>query len=78
MRIAGVASAFRKNYYRPEVIREALKRHWQGKLEKLQLLDKLHALVGVKGRHLALPIEQYQQLDTWAKTTTPGSHARTT
>jgi len=67
MRIAGVASAFPKNYYRQEVIREALKRNWAGKLEKPELLDKLHASAGVSGRHLALPIEQYEQLDTWGK-----------
>jgi alkylresorcinol/alkylpyrone synthase len=67
MRIAGVASAFPKNYYRQEVIREALKRNWAGKMEKPQLLDRVHGLVGVKGRHLALPIEQYEQLDTWGK-----------
>lgn len=67
MRIAGVASAFPKHYYRQEVIREALKRNWAGKLEKPQLLDRVHALVGVKGRHLALPIEHYEQLDTWGK-----------
>jgi alkylresorcinol/alkylpyrone synthase len=67
MRIAGVASAFPKQYYRQEVIRDALKQSWGGKLEKPQLLDRIHALVGVKGRHLALPIEQYEQLDTWGK-----------
>jgi predicted naringenin-chalcone synthase len=37
MRIAGVASAFPKNYYPQEVIREALKGRWQNKLEKQQL-----------------------------------------
>src|SRR6266404_5263133 len=67
MRIAGVASAFPKNYYRQEVIREALKRNWAGTLGKPQLLDRLHASVGVNGRYLALPIEQYEQLDTWGK-----------
>lgn len=67
MRIAGVASAFPRNYYQQEVIREALKRDWAGKLEKPQLLDRLHASVGVKGRYLTLPIEQYPQLDTWGK-----------
>jgi alkylresorcinol/alkylpyrone synthase len=67
MRIAGIASAFPKNYYRQEVIREALKRNWLGALERPQLLDRLHARVGVNGRYLALPIEQYEQLDTWGK-----------
>lgn len=68
MRIAGVASAFPKNYYRQEVIREALKRSWADRLDKPQLLDKVHASAGVQGRYLALPIDHYEQLDTWGKT----------
>lgn len=67
MRIAGVASAFPGNYYRQEVIRDALKRRWEGRLKSPRLLDQLHSLVGVKGRYLALPIDQYEQLDTWGK-----------
>jgi alkylresorcinol/alkylpyrone synthase len=67
MRIAAVASAFPKHYYRQEVIRDALKRNWETRLPKPRLLDQLHALVGVKGRYLALPIEEYEQLDTWGK-----------
>ncbi len=67
MRICGVGSAFPKNYYRQEVIREALKRRWTGKLEKPQLLDRLHASVGVQGRHLALPIPAYEELTTWGR-----------
>jgi len=43
MRIAGVASAFRGNYYRQEVIRDALKRDRAGKPEQPQPLDRLHA-----------------------------------
>ena len=50
-----------------EVIRDALKRNWETRLPKPRLLDQLHALVGVKGRYLALPIEEYEQLDTWGK-----------
>lgn len=68
MRIAGVASALPKNYYPQEVIREALKCSWMGTLDKPQLLDRMHANVGVNGRHLALPIDRYEQLDTWGKT----------
>jgi alkylresorcinol/alkylpyrone synthase len=67
MRICGVGSAFPKNYYRQEVIREALKSRWTGKLEKPQLLDRLHASVGVEGRHLALPIPAYEELTTWGR-----------
>ncbi len=67
MRVCGVGSAFPGNYYRQEVICEALKRRWSGKLEKPQLLDRLHASVGVRGRHLALPIPAYEKLTTWGQ-----------
>ena len=36
-----------------------LKRNWSRPLEKPQLLDRLHASVGVNGRYLALPIEHW-------------------
>src|SRR6202035_4332871 len=62
MRICGVASAFPKNYYSQDVIREALKRRWYDKLEKPQILDRLHANVGVRGSYLALPISSYEDL----------------
>src|ERR1700688_690454 len=65
MRICGVASAFPKNYYSQDVIREALKRRWSDKLERPQVLDRLHANVGVQGRHLALPIAAYEDFKTW-------------
>jgi alkylresorcinol/alkylpyrone synthase len=65
MRIAGIGSAFPKNYYPQEVIRETLKARWNGRLERPQVLDRLHSNVGVSGRHLALPIESYAGLKTW-------------
>ncbi|HEX8817192.1 MAG TPA: 3-oxoacyl-[acyl-carrier-protein] synthase III C-terminal domain-containing protein [Terriglobales bacterium] len=67
MRICGVGSAFPENYYSQEEICEALKRRWAGKLENPQVLDRLHASVGVKGRHLALPIASYDGLTTWGR-----------
>ena len=65
MRIAGVASAFPKNFYSQDRIREALKEKWAGKLERPQVLDRFHESVGVKTRHLALPIPAYSDLKTW-------------
>jgi alkylresorcinol/alkylpyrone synthase len=65
MRIAGIGSAFPRNYYSQEVIREALKVKWNGQLDRPQVLDRLHANVAVSGRHLALPIEAYSGLKTW-------------
>lgn len=68
MRIAGIASAFPNNYYGQGEIRAALQQHWKAYLSKPQLLDRLHARVGVEGRYLALPIEEYEGLTTWGQT----------
>ena len=65
--IAGVGSAFPGQYYRQEEIVAALKRHWAGRMDNPQVLDRLHMRVGVDGRHLALPIDAYDDLDTWGK-----------
>jgi len=67
MRIAGVGSAFPRHYYSQQQIASALKRHWSEKLENPEVLDRLFARVGVKGRHLALPVESYDELTTWGK-----------
>jgi len=67
MRIAGVASAFPRQYYRQAEIAAALQRHWGGTLENPQLLQRLSSRVGVEGRYLALPIEAYDALTTWGK-----------
>src|SRR5581483_423652 len=67
MRIAGVASAFPKNYYPQSLIRKALKENWGGKMERPELVDRLHNLIGVNGRHLALPLERYKDLRTWGQ-----------
>jgi alkylresorcinol/alkylpyrone synthase len=67
MKIAAVASAFPKYYYPQPVLLEALRQYWGGKLEDVRLLDRLHEHVGVEGRHLALPLESYLDLNTWGK-----------
>lgn len=66
-RIAGVASAFPRQYYRQEQIAKVLKRHWGKELDNPKVLDRLLTRVGVEGRHLALPIEAYQDLTTWGR-----------
>ncbi len=66
-RIAGVASALPRHYYRQEEIAQALKRHWSNGLGNPKVLDRLLDRVGVDGRYLALPIETYDNLTTWGK-----------
>lgn len=67
MRIAGVAGAFPRHYYKQAEIAAALKRHWAPQLDRPELLDRLLGRVGVQGRHLALPIEAYDGLTTWGQ-----------
>jgi alkylresorcinol/alkylpyrone synthase len=65
MRIIGSASAFPKNYYSQDVLRAALSQYWDGRLENPQMLARLHSRAGVDGRHLALPLLEYYDLNTW-------------
>jgi alkylresorcinol/alkylpyrone synthase len=67
MRIAAAASAFPKYYYPQEVLLGALRQFWGDKLQDVRVLDRLHEHVGVEGRHLALPLESYLNLNTWGK-----------
>ena len=67
MRIAGVASAFPQNYYPQAEIATALKRHWSEDLDRPEVIDRMLARVGVSGRHLALPIDRYDDLTDWGE-----------
>jgi len=67
MQIASAASAFPKHYYPQKVLLDALKDYWGGELRNPQLLERLHRNVGVDGRHLALPAEEYLTLKTWGQ-----------
>ncbi len=66
-RIAGVASAFPRQYYRQPEIANALRRHWDEGLQNPKVLDRLLTRVGVDGRYLALPINAYDDLTSWGK-----------
>jgi alkylresorcinol/alkylpyrone synthase len=67
MKIAGVGRAFPEHYYPQEVLAEALKKHWATRHFNLDRLDQLHRNVLVDGRHLALPLEEYEALDSFTK-----------
>jgi alkylresorcinol/alkylpyrone synthase len=70
MRIAGAGSAFPAHYYDQQEIVEALKDYWSGRLERPEILDRLHARTGVERRHMVLPLEEYKAVDTWGKANT--------
>jgi alkylresorcinol/alkylpyrone synthase len=67
MRIVSAASAFPKHYYPQPVLLAALQRDWRDKLDNPRLLDCLHNRVGVDGRYMALPLEEYEKLSSWGQ-----------
>ena len=67
MRIAAVGSAFPTHYFDQETLIEAFKRHWAKRHHNLDRLENLHRNVLVGGRHLALPIAEYEQMETWGQ-----------
>jgi alkylresorcinol/alkylpyrone synthase len=66
VKIAGVGRAFPEHYYPQAVLSEALKKHWAKKHFNLERLDQLHQNVLVDGRFLALTLDEYEALDSFA------------
>ena len=67
MKIAAVGKALPPNYYDQETLLAALRERWADRFFNLERLERLHKNVLVGGRHLALPIEEYETLTTWGK-----------
>ncbi len=65
MQIAAVGRAFPDNYYDQKTLIEAFKKHWAKRHYNLDRLESLHRNVLVGGRHLALPLEEYEELDSF-------------
>jgi alkylresorcinol/alkylpyrone synthase len=64
-RIAAVGSALPENFYDQETLLAEFRKHWAKRHHNLDRLDALHRNVLVGGRHLALPMEEYEQLQGW-------------
>jgi alkylresorcinol/alkylpyrone synthase len=67
MRIASVASAFPKHYYKQEVVVEALKKQWRKSLPNADILDRLDESMKVEGRYAVETIEFYENMQTWGE-----------
>ena len=61
-RIAAVGSAFPDHFYDQDTLLEAFRRHWARKHHNPERLERLHRNVLVGGRHLALALEDYEEL----------------
>lgn len=67
MHISAVGKAFPANYYDQGELLSALKAEWAREHHNPERLERLHRNVLVGGRHLALPIEDYDRLETWGQ-----------
>jgi alkylresorcinol/alkylpyrone synthase len=67
LKIAAVGSALPPHYYPQDELLAALRKRWSDQYFNLERLERLHRNVLVGGRHLALPIEEYDKLTTWGK-----------
>ncbi len=66
-RVVAVGSAFPEHYYEQEELLAAFRRVWAPKIFNLARLERLHRNVLVGNRHLALPLEKYEELETWGQ-----------
>lgn len=67
MQIVSAASAFPEHYYPQQELLEALQQYWGDQIENPDVLRRLHRHVGVDGRFLSLPKEEYLRMKTWGE-----------
>jgi alkylresorcinol/alkylpyrone synthase len=67
MRIVSTASAFPKHYYSQEMLLAALQQFWGDRIDNPNVLRRLHRHVGVDGRYLSIPKEEYLTMKTWGE-----------
>ena len=66
MRISSAVSALPPYYYPQQVLLDAFRRYWGTRLDRFDVLERLHAATGVDGRYLAFPMEAYP-FKTWGE-----------
>lgn len=66
MYIISVGRSFPEHYYDQETLIAAFKRHGAGRYYNLDRLECLHRNVRVDGRYLALPLNAYDELESFA------------
>jgi alkylresorcinol/alkylpyrone synthase len=67
MQIVSTASAFPKHYYSQEMLLAALQQFWGDRIDNPNVLRRLHRHVGVDGRYLSIPKEEYLSMKTWGE-----------
>ena len=67
MRIASVGKAFPAHYYSQEELLTEFRNLWSQRLFNPDRLEQLHQNVLVGGRHMALPLEDYYDLESFGQ-----------
>jgi alkylresorcinol/alkylpyrone synthase len=67
MQVAGVGRAFPPLYVSQEELLAAFRTAWSRRHFNLDRLEQLHRSVLVGGRHLALPLAEYESIDSFGK-----------
>ncbi len=67
MQIVSTATAFPKHYYPQEMLLAALQEFWGERIDNPSVLRRLHRHVGVDGRYLSIPKEEYLTMKTWGE-----------
>lgn len=67
MRIAAVGRALPDHHYDQEELLAAFRRMWGSRFHNAERLEQIHRNVLVGGRYLALPIDEYEKLDSFTR-----------
>jgi predicted naringenin-chalcone synthase len=66
MRVSAAATALPRHYYPQHVLIQAFRKYWGQRLDRFDVLTRLHNATGVDGRYLACPLESYP-FATWGE-----------
>ena len=64
--LRAVARTVPEHYASQEQLLAAFRQHWAAEYFNVERLEQLHRAVGVQGRYLALPLDQYVPMTTFA------------
>lgn len=75
--LRAIGRALPPHYYEQETLSAALWEEWGGDDDGRARFERLHRAVGVRGRHLARPMQDYRELRTFARANEAWTHAAT-
>jgi alkylresorcinol/alkylpyrone synthase len=64
--IRSIGRALPENYYSSAVLSDALWGAWNGSDHERARFERIHRAAGVRGKHLALPLDEYARLGSFA------------